>query len=65
MHPTEALTILIAMIGCSACTPQLPTVAGPESKQLAPRVDGHLVWIMPRGEIAAISPGVGARWCAV
>lgn len=55
MQTTAGLTILIAVIGCSACTPQVPTVAAPESKRLASRVHGYIVWSESRGKIAALS----------
>lgn len=54
-RPRVALTILMALIVCSVCASQVPTVAAPESKQLASRVDGCIVWSAPRGGIAALS----------
>jgi hypothetical protein len=59
MQPTVALTILTAVMSCSACTSQVPTVDAPESKQLASRIDGYIVWTLPRGGISTLSlPGM-------
>jgi hypothetical protein len=55
MQSNAALTIWIAMIGCGACSAQVPTVAAPAAKQMASGVSGHIVWTAPRGEIAALS----------
>jgi ABC-type nitrate/sulfonate/bicarbonate transport system ATPase subunit len=48
MQSSASLTIWIAMIGCGACSSQVPTVAAPAAKQLASGVSGHIVWTRTR-----------------
>jgi hypothetical protein len=48
-------TIYIAMIASGTCASQVPTLAPPVAEPLASKVNGHIVWSAPRGEIAALS----------